>query len=144
MLWYAEQVKRGKYAIKSADRHFASRYLSARLRKGEEWGSWYPTDDFDTNEAARRAFQSARDEEDLTRWGEKYLDLGQWQQLKSAIRQRRRRAKYPDVRNVTLTKQAHWILSAIAERDGVTLSQVIEEYLADEWTKAIREFDDER
>lgn len=67
----------------------------------------------------------------LSAWAIENLSPVQWDRLRSAIRKRRQRLRQGDsVTTVTMSRTAHQLLSRLANRDGVTMSQVVEKYLA--------------
>ena len=65
----------------------------------------------------------------LQRWCDRFLDAHQWRQLQAVIRSARR--DFSQQRSVRLTQNAHEILSNLAKRDKITLSEVVELYLAE-------------
>ena len=71
----------------------------------------------------------------LNQWCETFLNEKQWESLKAAVRQRRAREKNPlwnrDTKRVELSYRAWETLDALARRDGVTPSMVVERYLTE-------------
>lgn len=74
----------------------------------------------------------------LQHWCERWLNEDQWCQLKAAVRAARKRrrdrrgTRHPAV-NVTLSRRAWLILSALARRDGLTFSDWLIRRHHDEW-----------
>jgi len=114
---------RPKYIITPPDGSFARRWVEAKLANPAWLGS----------ERSYVAYQdlSARCETaaELNAWCEQWLDASHWRQLKNAVRAARKRARGDDTISVTLSRKAWGILSYWAERDGGTLSSVIEQRL---------------
>jgi macrodomain Ter protein organizer (MatP/YcbG family) len=112
----------------------ASSYISRKLQSG-----YWPSEDVSIETKAERAYRKdKRDPITLTKWCEKWLTTAQWTQLKNAIRAARRRqadlTRDPP-KHVTLSHRAWLILHELAERDGVTLSELIENKLEKAWMK---------
>jgi hypothetical protein len=64
----------------------------------------------------------------LQPWCDRFLDATQWKQVQAVIRAARRdRSQY---RTVRLSRKAHHILQEISQRETLTLSEVIEQYLS--------------
>jgi macrodomain Ter protein organizer (MatP/YcbG family) len=131
-----------RYTITGADKRFVIRYLEERLRRDAAFWNTYVggpalTAHLEEEEALRaiRDFAGSKSVEELNAWAEKYLDRLAWQRLKNAVRQGRRRAKRPEVKNVVLTHKAWVYLSDLSQRDGVTLSEVVEKYLHPVWRR---------
>ena len=127
-------MPRERYRITDEDVGFAVRYLSHKLQIG-----YWLSDDVSVETKAQRAYQKAkRDAVTLTAWGEEWLSGAQWTQLKNAVRAARRRqadlSRDPP-KHVTLSHRAWLILHELAERDGVTLSELIEKKLEKAWVR---------
>ena len=127
-------MARGRYTITKEDLEFATSYLSRKLQDG-----YWLSDDVSLETKAQRAYGKAkRDGVTLTAWGEEWLSSSQWTQLKNAVRAARRRqadlSRDPP-KHVTLSHRAWLILHELAERDGVTLSELIEKKLEKAWVR---------
>jgi macrodomain Ter protein organizer (MatP/YcbG family) len=127
-------MARERYTITDEDLGFAVSYLSRKLKDG-----YWLSDDVSRETKAERAYEKAkRDAVTLTEWGEKWLSSSQWTQLKNAVRAARRRqadlSRDPP-KHVTLSHRAWLMLHELAERDGVTLSELIEKKLEKAWVK---------
>jgi hypothetical protein len=127
-------MARERYTITDGDLGFAVSYLSRKLQS-----DYWLSDDVSRETKAQRAYRAAkRDAVTLTAWGEEWLSSAQWTQLKNAVRAARRRqadlSRNPP-KHVTLSHRAWLILHELAERDGVTLSELIEKRLEKAWMK---------
>lgn len=68
--------------------------------------------------------------ERLQTWCDTYLTESEWKLAKASIRKRRQRwAPSKTLRTITISEKAHRLLSELANRDQVTLSDVLEAYL---------------
>lgn len=95
----------------------------------------------DREESYGQAFHWTEQPEALNSWCEQHLDTQEWIRLKNYLRDRKRRAKNqvtPRTKTVTLTIEAHKILSGIAQDEQCTLSDVVESHLAKRWLKAMK------
>lgn len=98
-------------------------------RSEEFWGEVYSEIGF--KERFRELtdnFEGGRvDPTGVNDWCEKYLDKSQWSKLKTALRMKRHRST-PANRHVqvTLTGTAYDLLKSLADKEGCTLSEVIE------------------
>lgn len=72
--------------------------------------------------------------ERMQRWVEKYLAEKQVSNMLSALRQRKRRAMGVG-KSITISAKAHMMLTALAERDDLTISQVLEKRLKSAYRK---------
>lgn len=119
-------MSRPRYTITPADASFARRWVESKLANPAWLGS----------EHAYRAHQDLDSRQEtaaeLNAWCELWLDSMQWQQLKNAVRAARRRARVDDMVSVTLSRNAWGILSYWADKDGCTLSEIIERRLGSE------------
>jgi macrodomain Ter protein organizer (MatP/YcbG family) len=127
-------MARSRYTITQEDLGFAVSYLSRKLQS-----DYWPSDDVSRETKAERAHQKAkRDVVTLTAWGEEWLSSAQWTQLKNAVRAARRRqadlSRDPP-KHVTLSHRAWLMLHELAERDTITLSELIEKKLEKAWMK---------
>jgi len=124
-------MPRKKYQITKSDALTAWKWLQAKLND-PHWPN------LDKAYQAGQEFESLKERwenpEALNAWAEKWLDRGQWTQLKNTVRAQRKRQR--DRSNldkkpiaISLTLKAHLILSTIAKHDNVTLSKVIEKRL---------------
>lgn len=136
-------MARARYRITDQDYWHAYSWLEAKLKDTKTFFDWF---DGDTSKAvkAEREFNKIQsgDAEALNGWAEQWFSGAIWTQMKYAIRARRKRGleKY-DVekakKQVTLEHHAWQILSTIAEKEGVTLSQVINTYLNKQYLQYI-------
>ena len=129
-------MARKKFLITKPDEAAALAYIGNKLRD-----PYWPAEDTALQVKAERRYKTAkRDLVRLNAWCEAYLDSGQWTQLKNAIRAARKRkadlSRDPP-KSVTLSHKAWLILSGLAKREGVTLSQVIEARLEKAWQKKV-------
>lgn len=115
-------MARAKYVITDADFQAARAYLQRKLTLERFW--------LEPLEAHHHFPEQSRDPVTLNQWCERWLEPRQWQQLKAAVREARKRQRQqlsqegPQV-HVTLSRQAWWVLADLAKRDGVTLSEFI-------------------
>jgi macrodomain Ter protein organizer (MatP/YcbG family) len=105
--------------INDKDYHHARAYLSDRLRRYT----------INVDERSRNAFFKIEDAEKLSKWIEKNLGVDDIERMRTAIRQRRMRANRTDLRGIAISAKAHELLVEIANRDGVTFSDVLEDVL---------------
>ena len=118
------------YTLKEQDFFPARTYISRKLANHPYW--------LDNLEAENAWRQAQRDLVTLTRWCNDWLTPEQWRQMQSAIRAARKRrrdqsgSRQPNV-HVTLSRPAWLILSALAKRDGVTLSQWLIQQHEKDW-----------
>ncbi len=100
---------------------------------------WWLGEDHSRDHAARKAWPTARrDPVTLDQWCQQWLDHDQKRQLQAALRAARKRRRDHQGRrdppvNVTLAREAWLILSALARREGLTLSQWLIARHRDEW-----------
>lgn len=124
-------MARAPYQVCDRDRQFIVAYLERKLTTaGLFWLS-------DVHEA-RLQWRSAKgDTLTLQQWCDDWLSDEQWQQLKAAVRAARRRYHRRDDPpvNVTLSRLAWMVLSDLARRDGLTLSQWLIEQHYQRWVK---------
>lgn len=123
------------YAIATQDQRAALSYLQRKLANDHHWLD---------SEACRDYQTQQRDLHTLNAWCQRWLDEHQWKNLKSAIRaaRKRRRDMTGDrmpAKHVTLSWQAWRIVSELAKRDEVTLSQFIEQRHQGEWRDLLTE-----
>jgi len=79
-----------------------------------------------------------RDYENTNHWCEKHLKKADWKKLKGAIRSKRLRKKRvfgqaDMITRVDVSSKAHSILKSLAKHHGVTLSEVIIQYMEKAW-----------
>ncbi len=121
-------MARAKYNITSQDCWFARRWIEKKL----ENPTWLADN---RNYPAKHALMRVRDGADaLNAWCETWLKKTHWTQMKNAIRAARKRSKGVDTKTITLTQQAWFILDYYAQKDGCTLSEVIERKLSQDIT----------
>jgi macrodomain Ter protein organizer (MatP/YcbG family) len=115
-------MPRSRYQIAAADVEVVHRWIRDRLRK-DAWPDDCPRltawDKFPYEKPTTKTLQ---------RWCDRFLDAKQWQQLQAVIRAARR--DLSQHRTVRLSRNAHEVLSKLATRDKITLSEVIERYLS--------------
>jgi macrodomain Ter protein organizer (MatP/YcbG family) len=116
-------MARPKYCITSADSSFARRWVETKLANPAWLGP-------QTYEAHQSLVEREETASELNAWCETWLHDALWIQLKNAIRAARRRAKVDDMVSVTLSRNAWGILSYWAQREGCTLSEIIERRIA--------------
>lgn len=125
-------MARPRYRIDEKDFLHAEFYLSVRIRNfrikyPKTVSSLDAHTEYDTAVRSEGRTQRAKI---LNAWCEKYLSGPEWTKLKSAIRKRRERFRRCDEhKTVTITAKAHRLLSQLATRDNVTLSEILEHYL---------------
>ena len=127
-------MARQRYSITEQDYPAVLRYVQYKLRNLLEW----PSDDNTEQNKSINAFKHCRDPVTLNSWCEKWLSGDQWRQLKTAARASRKRSRNTrrdKPKNITLTNNAWRMLSALAKRDRVTLSEFIESRLEKDWLK---------
>jgi macrodomain Ter protein organizer (MatP/YcbG family) len=75
----------------------------------------------------------------LNAWCEKYLSSAEWTKLKAGIRKRRERWEHHgQQKTLTVSSTVHSYLAKIAERDGVTYNEILEEVLYQTWRSSRR------
>lgn len=120
-------MPRPRYRITSQDQYAAAQWIRGRLL---EFAADFPTGDLTTAGEAQREFEALDrgDPAALQAWADRWLQEREWTQLKNAIRAQRKRERdhYRDKpKSIVLSHRAWYILSELARRDGVTLSQFI-------------------
>lgn len=130
-------MARQRYTITESDRPRAAGYIANRLHDDSYWLSagGNPPE-------ATETFQTAKsDRVTLNAWCEAWLSTDQWTSLKNALRAARKRDKgrsgksAPPV-HVTLSREAWQVLSDLAKRDKVTLSEWLVRRYRDEWAES--------
>ncbi len=125
-------MPRPRYTLSEGDFLAARAYVQRKLATELYW--------LDSLQAEGEWVQAKRDPLTLQHWCERWLDEAQWRQLKAAVRAARKRrrdrtgTRDPAV-NVTLSRRAWLILSALARHDGLTLSDWLIRRHHDEWLK---------
>jgi macrodomain Ter protein organizer (MatP/YcbG family) len=128
-------MARQSYQITKDDSEFAYSYIQKKLRTRDF------TNDYESSEEElHKTFQKPGQEkkiEALNQWCSKWLSKAEWEKLKVAIRQRRKRSvahlRYDTMRrNITISFSAFKLLRKISERDNVTYSDVLEKCLPKE------------
>ena len=123
-------MARPRYTLSKDDFPAARAYLQRKLLTQSFW--------LDGLQAEDEWDHAKRDPVTLNQWCERWLSTDQWQALKAALRaarQRRRQrtgARDPVV-HVTLSRPAWLILSSLARRDGLTLSDWLIARHHEEW-----------
>lgn len=125
-------MARPEYTIDYPDFVHANTYVGNRLRDFS-----LKITDPDTIEQAKEEFLSislSRPSNDaasrLNEWCKTYLTGDEWKRLKESVRKRRQRwAGSQVLKTVTISEKAHRLLSELAKRDNVTLSEALELYL---------------
>jgi len=116
-------MPRPRYQLTDDDVAVVHRWVRERFRTHgwpEDWPSLTAWDRFPLDKPATNTLQ---------RWCDRFLDTSQWKQLQAVIRAARRDKNQS--RTVHLSTRAHARLRALAEREHLTLSAVIERYLPD-------------
>lgn len=118
---------RPRYQITRADHFFAAQWIR---HKFQEMLEDFPTGNPSTAHQAQQAFEGLplSGPGALQAWADSWLDTASWTQLKNAIRAQRKREKdkFRDKpKSIVLSHQAWYILSELAKRDGVTMSQFL-------------------
>jgi macrodomain Ter protein organizer (MatP/YcbG family) len=129
-------MAREKYKITKDDSATAFKWIENKLAKY----NGFPSGDFEVRFEAGEKFPKIKitDFEELNTWCEKWMNSKEWKQLKNTLRaaRKRRMTKLDDrKKSVDLTAKAHFMLSQIAKRDGLTLSETIVKYLRVEMEK---------
>lgn len=127
-------MSRQKYAITEDDFLFARKYLSRKFHEDDDWFLGCGAEEDFT--ASERDFRKVRTAGKLNDWGERWLARSHWEQLKAAIRAARKRQRERSregTKHVSLSWRAWSILHDMAERDGVTISDLIVSRLESEW-----------
>ena len=118
-------MPRKRYQFTDADVTTVHRWIRDKFRTQpnsfpkDRWGNLSAYDAFPFDKPTAKKLQV---------WCERWLEAAQWRQLQAVIRSARR-DRYSTTKSVKLTKFAHAILSMLAKREGITLSEVIETYL---------------
>jgi len=114
---------RPPYTIRESDHWFARRWLEKKLADPVWLGE---TKTYAAHNDLIRRRESAPE---LNQWCELWMTSKEWKQMKNAIRAGRRRIRDTGLKSVTLSRYAWSILDFWAQRDGCTLSEVIERRL---------------
>lgn len=123
-------MARPRYTLSEDDLPAAKAYVQRKLATQPDW--------LDNLQAEEEWAQVKRDPLTLGHWCERWLNEAQWRQLKAALRAARKRhrdhsgTRDPAV-NVTLSRPAWLILSALARQDGLTFSDWLIRRHHDEW-----------
>ncbi len=123
-------MARPPYTLSTDDFLAAKAYVQRKLATQPDW--------LDNLQAEEQWTEARRDPLTLGQWCERWLNEPQWRQLKAALRAARKRhrdrsgTRDPAV-NVTLSRPAWLILSALARHDGLTLSDWLIRRHHDEW-----------
>ncbi len=99
---------------------------------------FWPCEDVRRQYEAHKALEAIGDLVTLNAWIDRWLSEDRRKRLHNALRAARKRerdSRQEKPKTVTLTRQAWMILSDLARRDKVTLSEVIERRLEREWLK---------
>ncbi len=127
-------MPRPRYTITKSDYKTARDYIARKFFQNASW----PAEDDLESIRAERSFKRTTDVTTLNAWCEKWLTAEQWTQLKNAVRAtRKRRAALAGEgrKHISLTHRAWLMLSNLSMRDGITISEWLEENLEDEWQK---------
>jgi hypothetical protein len=114
-------MPRPRYQLTDDDVAVVHRWVRERFRTHgwpEDWPSLTAWDRFPLDKPTTNTLQ---------RWCDRFLDTSQWKQLQAVIRAARHDKSHS--RTVHLSTRAHAPLRALAEREHLTLSAVIERYL---------------
>lgn len=116
------------YQVTAADYIHARAYLSERIRRQDLDVSTRSQTTLHKMPVGAGDDQSA---ERLNDWCYKNLSEADWGKLKAAVRKRRERTNRDgEVRSIAISAKAHSLLVEIAERDGVTFTDVLEDVLS--------------
>jgi macrodomain Ter protein organizer (MatP/YcbG family) len=133
-------MARQKYTINSDDFLAARKWIDGKAARN--WSDMIPN--IDERLEAKKKLDAIRYKatqkavKDLQGWCESYLDDKSWQQMKTTIRATRMREKSSgEKKQITVDFRAWEMLSAVADAEGVTLSQVIEKNLKKAYLKTI-------
>ena len=118
-------MARQPYRITETDFLVAKQYLEKRVHKD----AWITEDIEAANKAEKKFKKASATPETLTDWCYRYLPAERWTQVKNVIRATRRRRKHPEIKCITITTSTWYRLKALAARDSLTLSDVLERYL---------------
>ncbi len=123
-------MARQRYVVTKSDMPAVVSYIERKLLLEPYWLE---------SDGGKRSFTRVkRDPLMLQNWCDKWLSNEQWKQLKDAMRAARKRIhdrtgdRDPKV-NVTLTRRAWSMVTSLAKREGVTLSEFLESRFEDEW-----------
>jgi hypothetical protein len=115
-------MPRPQYQITKDDVRIVHRWIRDRFRtRGwpEDWPELTAWDRFPLDNPTAKKLQP---------WCDRFLDAAQWRQLQAVIQAARLdKSQY---RTVRLSRRAHRILHELSQRDTLTLSAVIEQYLS--------------
>lgn len=123
-------MSRPPYTLSQDDFPAARAYVQRKLAIHPLW--------LDNLRAEGEWKHAKRDPVTLAQWCERWLNEDQWRQLKAAVRAARKRrrdrtgTRSPAV-HVTLSRPAWLLLSELARRDGLTLSDWLIHRHHDEW-----------
>jgi hypothetical protein len=123
-------MNKNAFRLPEQDFRSARDYVSRKLANEPYW--------LDNLEAENTWRHAQRDLVTLSQWCNAWLTVEQWRAMKAAIRAARKRRRdqsgqrHPPV-HVTLSRRAWLILSNLARRDGVTLSQWLIQHHEKAW-----------
>ena len=128
-----QAMPRAKYQVTDRDYTHVSAYLSDKLQlqsidiRGDASLSVARRDLLEVAHSGQRKGRAER----LNAWCEQYLPTAEWSKLKTATRKRRERwERHDQLKTITISAKAHRLLLRIANRDGVTFSEALEQRLA--------------
>lgn len=125
-------MARPNYMIERDDLIHAKAYLGNRLRDyslqfNKELDREPANQEFLRISASRTSKENAAE---LNQWCDRYLNHEEWRKLKESIRKRRQRwAGNRELKTVTISAKSHKLMTELANRDQVTLSEALEFYL---------------
>ncbi len=131
-------MPQNRYEITKSDYPFAKQYLSRKFNEDLNWFYESPLEDPTAFTDARSEFWAIKKPQELNDWCEEWISRRQWIQLQTAIRAARKRKKdmkSPDGGNkhIALSRKAWSVLSDLAKRDGITISEFIITRHVSEW-----------
>ena len=117
-------MPRPKYLITQVDYRNAVRYLDQKVTEA----GWIGGGPRRQANAAAKYDERKKGLDNINAWAEQWLSSENWVQLKNAVRAARKRASTSvrdKPKNVTLSREAHTILSELADVEGLTMSEFI-------------------
>ena len=134
-IWMTNMARSQFKIDNEQDSVFATDWIRNQLK-----GLDFPYEDSRQTIDAETEFKAIhfRDYENTNNWCEKHLKKADWKKLKGAIRSKRLRKKRvfgqaDMITRVDVSSKAHSILKSLAKHHGVTLSEVIIQYMEKAW-----------
>jgi macrodomain Ter protein organizer (MatP/YcbG family) len=109
-----------QYPLSESDFAAARAYVQRKLPRQPHW--------LEHRQAESEWYQARHDRLTFQRWCERWLDGGQWRLLQQAVRSARQRQRasagsHPRSVTVSLSRHAWYLVSTLAEQDGLSLSE---------------------